>query len=493
MTNSPVTGKRFPLTDAQKAEIEPLKADKNWPEIYRRLEVMARANSAIKPAVPNWYHLATQINQGEGPLANYVRFSMMLAAIRKGQILTPIDFQKASDKLALDIVDGVLKYGIPEDNAGPLIEDVVGSTASLSLKPEDWAGSAANSLKQFPVEWANLERMNQLVAWCRSLPYLDIGTFEGDVFEKDFGKFFDAAVRQNTAAAYSQIYKRPQAVDFYLAGGLEFREAGGLLDGAGSLVPSDDATQLRSPALAEVFGDGDFAKMVTNTSFDALSPEQKTKWQEYLTVLRDDPRIGAAFGVEVASIDRLRLVNEAGVLRINGKVLTPLTPQEATQRQQMASVRRTAALRPPERANPPPTLTVPSLPEAIPGSPSKGGFREGRMPMPGRLPVFTLPALPSKEQIGIGLAFSPPPTLVDDADGPRRVPQRIAPPAPPVPDDAPVTLKQFQEAQDALLLDLRVEIMNRPAPEIDIHALRKKLAREDYLDALQGRTIHSRA
>jgi hypothetical protein len=115
-----------------------------------------------------------------------------------------------------------------------------------------------------------------------------------------------------------------------------------------------------------------------------------------------------------------------------------------------------------------------------------------RSPTPS-LPAFEFPALPSKEQIGIGLAFSPPPTLVDDADGPRRAPQRIAPPAPPVPDDAPVTLKQFQEAQDALLLDLRVEIMNRPAPEIDIHALRKKLAREDYLDALQGRTIHSRA
>ncbi len=48
MTNSPVTDKRFPLTEAQKAEIETLKADKNWPEIYRRLEVMARANSAIK-------------------------------------------------------------------------------------------------------------------------------------------------------------------------------------------------------------------------------------------------------------------------------------------------------------------------------------------------------------------------------------------------------------------------------------------------------------
>ncbi len=62
MTNSPATNKRFPLTDAQKAEIDSLKADKNWPEIYRRLETIARANSAIKPAVPNWYHLATQIN-----------------------------------------------------------------------------------------------------------------------------------------------------------------------------------------------------------------------------------------------------------------------------------------------------------------------------------------------------------------------------------------------------------------------------------------------
>ncbi|WP_198148400.1 hypothetical protein [Elstera litoralis] len=56
-----------------------------------------------------------------------------------------------------------------------------------------------------------------------------------------------------------------------------------------------------------------------------------------------------------------------------------------------------------------------------------------------------------------------------------------------------MTLKQLHEAQDALLLSLRVEVMNRPAPEIDVYALQKKLARVDYLDALQGRTIHSRA
>jgi hypothetical protein len=72
-------------------------------------------------------------------------------------------------------------------------------------------------------------------------------------------------------------------------------------------------------------------------------------------------------------------------------------------------------------------------------------------------------------------------------------PEPLKRPPPPAPEDAPVTLKQLHDAQDALLLDLRVEIMNRPAPEIDVYALHKKLARVDYLDALQGRTIHSRA
>ncbi len=476
MTNSPVTEKRFPLTDTQKAEIETLKVDKNWPEIYRRLEVMARANSAIKPAVPNWYHLATQINQGEGQLANYVRFSMKLAALRKGQTLTPIAFQDASDRLALRIVNKVLEKGIPEDNAEALIEDVVLSTKGISLEPEHWAGSAANSLKGEYTEW-----MNQLVAWYRNLPYLDIGTFEGEVFEKDFGKFFDAAARQDTAAAYSQIYKRPQALDFYLAGGLEFRETRGILDGAGSFGPSDDTTHLRSPALAEVFGDGDFAKMVTNIGFDTLSPEQKQKWQAYLTVLRDDPRIGAAFGVEVASMDRLYLVNDAGVLTLNDRPVTTLTPEEATKRRQIASVWGNLGAKPPERAALPPLL------KRVPSLGSKGGARHGRA----ALPVFELPALPTKEQIGIGLTVSPPPSLVDDTTGPRRVPQRIALPPPVAPEDAPITLKQLEESQDALLLNLRVIDMNRAAPAIDIYDLRKKLAREAELDARCGRTIYS--
>lgn len=491
MTDSPATDKRFPLTDAQKAEIESLKADKNWPEIYRRLGTIARVNSAIKPVVTNWYHLATQINQGEGPLANYVRFSMMLAAIRKGQTLTPIVFQDASDTLASTIVDKVLQWGIPEDNAQTLISDVVDSTASMSLMPEHWAGSAANSLKKNNFEW-----LNQLVAWYRNLPYRDIGTFEGEVFNEDFGRFVDAAARQNTAAAYSQIYKRPQALDFYLAGGLEFREVGGLLDGAGLMVPSEDKTQLRSPALAEMFGDSDFANMFGATGFDTLSPEQKQKWQHYLGVLRGDPRIGAPFGVEVASIDRLRLANDAGVQTINNKLLTTLTPEEAVKRQQMASVRARRGASRPELGNPLPVFTPPEpllTPAPIP-VPQDGG-REGRAAQPHPAlafdvptpPTFKSPALRSKEQMGINLTFSPPPTLVAEADGR----QRIERPPPPGPDDAPVTLKQLQDSQEALLLDLRVTMMNRPAPEIDILALRKQLKREDYLDVLSGRTIHS--
>lgn len=491
MTDSPVTEKRFPLTDAQKAEIESLKADKNWPEIYRRLETIARANSAIKLAVPNWYHLATQINQGEGALANYVRFSMMLAAIRKGQTLTPLAFQDASDTLASTIVDKILQWGIPEDNAQTLISDVVDSTASMSLMPEHWGGSAANSLKK-----NGGELLNQSVAWYRNLPYRDIGTFEGEVFEKDFGRFVDAAARQNTAAAYSQIYKRPQALDFYLAGGLEFREAGGLLDGAGLMVPSEDKTQLRSPALAEMFGDSDFANMFSATGFDTLSPEQKQKWQHYLGVLRGDPRIGAPFGVEVASIDRLRLVNDAGVLTINNKLLTTLTPEEAVKRQQMASVRARRGASLPEPVNSLPVFTPPE--PLITPVPQDGG-REGRAAQPRPVlafdvptpPVFNLPALPPKEQMGIGLAFSPPSTLVTEAEGAPRVPQRIERPSPPASDDAPVTLKQLQESQEALLLDLRVSLLNRPTPEIDILALRKQLRREEYNDVLQGRTIHS--
>ncbi len=72
-------------------------------------------------------------------------------------------------------------------------------------------------------------------------------------------------------------------------------------------------------------------------------------------------------------------------------------------------------------------------------------------------------------------------------------PEPLKRPPPPAPEDAPVTMKQLQESHDALLLNLRVMEMNRAAPAIDIHDLRKKLAREAELDARCGRTIHSRS
>ncbi|WP_229671581.1 hypothetical protein [Elstera cyanobacteriorum] len=429
---------------------------------------------------------------------------MMLAAIRKGRPLTPIVFQDASDTLALRIVDDVLEKGIPEDNAEPLIKDVVDSTKDMSLDPEHWAGSAANSLKK-----NNFELLNQFVAWYRNLPYRDIGTFEGDVFNEHFGKFVDAAARQNTAAAYSQIYKRPQALDFYLTRGKELQPVPGMdyrpkgenvsfhpdVMRVASMFPPEsvlalltqDKARLDSPALRELFGDTDFADLL---------PEQKQKWQHYLGVLRGDPRIGAPFGVEVASMDRLRLVNDAGVQTINNKLLTTLTPEEAVKRQQMASVRARRGASLPEPVNPLPVFTLPEpLLTPTPTPVPYDGGREGRAAQPHPAlgfdvptpPTFKSPALPSKEQMGINLTFSPPPSLVAEADGR----QRIERPPPPGPDDAPVTLKQLQDSQEALLLDLRVTLMNRPAPEIDILALRRQLRREDYLDVLRGRTIHS--
>jgi len=128
---------------------------------------------------------------------------------------------------------------------------------------------------------------------------------------------------------------------------------------------------------------------------------------------------------------------------------------------------------------------------ATSGAPSWGPLPR-RSPRPS-LPAFEFPALPSKEQIGIDLAFSPPPVLVDEGDGPRRVPQRIAPPAPVAPEDAPVTVKQLHDAQDDLLLNLRVMEMNRPAPALDPVAIYKMVAREAEREARCGRTIHSRS
>ncbi|MCK6443610.1 MAG: hypothetical protein L6Q56_12875 [Elstera cyanobacteriorum] len=376
----------------------------------------------------------------------------------------------------------------------------------MYLDPEHWAGSAANSLKK-----NGGESLNQFVAWYRNLPYRDIGTFEGKVFERDFGRFVDAAARQNTAAAYSQIYKRPQALDFYLTRGKELQPVPGMdyrpkgenvsfhpdVVRVASMFPPEsvlalltqDKARLDSPALRELFGDTDFTDLL---------PEQKQKWQHYLGVLRDDPRIGAPFGVEVASMDRLRLVNDAGVQTINNKLLTTLTPEEAVKRQQMASVRARRGASLPEPVNPLPVFTPPEpllTPAPIP-VPQDGG-REGRAAQPHPAlafdvptpPTFKSPALPAKEQMGIKLVFSPPPTLVTEAEADGW--QGIERPPPPGPDDAPVTLKQLQDSQEALLLDLRVTLMNRPAPEIDILALRRQLRREDYRDVLSGRTIHS--
>ncbi|WP_170941264.1 hypothetical protein [Elstera cyanobacteriorum] len=138
----------------------------------------------------------------------------------------------------------------------------------------------------------------------------------------------------------------------------------------------------------------------------------------------------------------------------------------------------------------PATLALVEPVPGVPNGPTSSAHSEGAFskssPYPS-LPALEIPALSTGEQIGIDLAFSPSLTLVTEAGGPQRIER---PPA-PAPDDAPVTLKQLQDSQEALFLDLRVTMMNQPAPEIDILALRKQLKREDYLDVLSGRTIHS--
>lgn len=121
-------------------------------------------------------------------------------------------------------------------------------------------------------------------------------------------------------------------------------------------------------------------------------------------------------------------------------------------------------------------------------------------------PVFTSPQKPDSKPTGTRKvipkpsAVKPKKSLFDGLhrqEAPQPIvfsgPEPLKRPPPPAPEDAPVTLKQLQEAQDALLLHIEVINMNRPAPAIDIHALRKKLAREAELDALCGRTIYSRS
>jgi hypothetical protein len=243
--------------------------------------------------------------------------------------------------------------------------------------------------------------------------------------------------------------------------------------------------------------------LMPGVRLDEMTEVDKKNWEAFKTILVQHPEIAQAYGlgaVKPEGAAQSYLVSDEARTFINLMEVTTLTPEEATRRKQMAAIWAKREEQSPERANPPPVFTLPPLPfDPAPAPGPKDGFREGRAAGPRPVlafdfptpPTFQLPALPSKEQIGIDLAFSPPPTLVDEGDGPRRVPQRIAPPPPPAPDDAPITLKQFQEAQDALLLDLRVTLMNRPAPEIDVHALRKKLAREAELDARCGRTIRS--
>jgi hypothetical protein len=544
----PKRGPHHPLGPAERDALRALQAAKDWPAAYRQIAAYADQNKKITPQVSNWLRTAADINQNIGPYAAYVRSEGVFAWARKGKILTPEKFQEVSDALAESVTQHVLDYGLPERANAVLAEDVKKAVENFKLKPHEWAGATANGLTSFdliaPV-WLNHvlhtyfrlppsvqvdtfpplgEWGKQGFSWIFDLPYVDIGLYEGQMFGEPPASAGDegsstgikrpddttkvTAADAQWGAAWRWLV---QAIAQRRAADLQkhFRSLG---DKAAYLYPHYKQTnkgtiplpgQLWSPILDDI---------MQGVRLDEMTDAEKEKWQAFKTILAQHPEIAQPYGLGAVALEPLAegvthpyLVSEDAVTSINYMEVTTLTPEEAVKRQQMASVRANRRVQAPERVNPPPVFTLPPLPfDPAPAPGPQDGFREGLAAGPRRAlafdfpapPTFQLPALPSKEQIGIDLAFSPPPTLVDEADGPRRVPQRIAPPPPPpppAPDDAPVTLKQLHDAQDALLLDLRVTVMNRPAPEIDIHALRKKLAREAELDALCGRTIRSRA
>ncbi len=151
----------FTLNQSQKNEISalinpPPPATPDYPEGYRKLAAMIEGqfggNTAEKEKVVNWLEKAAKINAGDGsPISNFVRNYTKAGAVHSD---IPIDidisnapngdFQKASDKLANDILNKAISEGVPD--AGTIVnDDVQNIVDELGIDEEAFAGAFGGS------------------------------------------------------------------------------------------------------------------------------------------------------------------------------------------------------------------------------------------------------------------------------------------------------------------------------------------------------------
>ncbi|WP_040266321.1 calcium-binding protein [Pseudomonas rhodesiae] len=140
----------------QKAVLQGFQDAKNYPAAYDYMrnivneKLLLASDEATKRDLiiaSNWLKAAKSINSNDGSFSNeMVRGSMYVAVDLTGRNLTDAEFQKASDQLAVAVLDSVLITGAISSIDQIIDQDVSSAVNGLGLEKWNWAGTLGDIL-----------------------------------------------------------------------------------------------------------------------------------------------------------------------------------------------------------------------------------------------------------------------------------------------------------------------------------------------------------
>ena len=131
------------ITVAQSQQLQTLRDQGNYSAAYSYLRDIIESNSSNDQRAANWFDKAASINANDSSfISEFVRNATMRAALGEGEVVTSVQFQEASDALAVRIIDKIVdgKKILPFDEVIKL--DVNSVVDELRLQPQGWAGAS---------------------------------------------------------------------------------------------------------------------------------------------------------------------------------------------------------------------------------------------------------------------------------------------------------------------------------------------------------------
>jgi hypothetical protein len=139
-----IMSNRVLLSNEQRAVIQSYLNQGDYASGYRYVADIVGGDASGDPRTANWLEIAAEVNSDDGGFrSDFVHYATYEALRDQGLPVSPDNFKRASDDLAIKVLEAMVNKGYVADIDTIITTDVAVAVSQLGLTPDGWAGTGA--------------------------------------------------------------------------------------------------------------------------------------------------------------------------------------------------------------------------------------------------------------------------------------------------------------------------------------------------------------